>query len=286
MTRFARLMIPCTVLAALALAGCSDDSTGPDGKPFALDLMIQDPTGLPVPGLEAKLHVPIPGFPVAAAKSRTTIQFSIPEATHIALNVYDLEGELAKALWEADLTAGVRQVVAAGGQDDDFLLGSRIYRYELVATVDGNETFRDSKYMAVYTSIDIDQQPVLGISDRDGLIRFTDKTHFPFLYELGPQPMVDENGNTVGAFEFSDVVIVRLYDPVSGMHMNHEVSIGDGRNVRTLVWDIEKAVGDSDGPAAEPGPALIDALGSDKPATAAIPPLEYELRQNLPNPFN
>lgn len=280
MPRFAHLLIPCALLLPLAFAGCGNDSTGPGGKPFALELRVEDPTGRPVPNLEAKLHVPIPNFPVAAAKSRTTIQFSIPEAAHIALNVYDLEERLAHTLWEADLTAGVRQVVAAGGQDEDYLLGSRIYRYELVATVDGNETFRDSKYMAVYTSIDIDQQPVLGVSDRDGFIRFTDKTHFPFLYDLGPQPMVDENGETIGIFEFSDVVIIRLYDPVAGLRMNHEVSIGDGRNTQTLVWDVEKAGRDGGG-------AVSGAVaGIDAAAAAVIPPLEYGLGQNRPNPFN
>jgi hypothetical protein len=219
---------------------------------------------------------------VAAAKSRTTIQFSIPEAAHISLGVYDLEGRLARTLWDADLEAGVRQVVVAGGHDEDFLLGSRIYRYELVAAVDGAETFRAGKYMSVYTSPDVDQQPVLGVSDRDGLVRFTDRTHFPFLYGLGPQPMVDENGNPVGTFEFGDVVIVRLHDQAAGLHMNHEVPVGDGRNARVLVWDAAKAVRDD----AAPAVAATRAGGVDMSTAAVIPPLEYELRQNLPNPFN
>lgn len=282
MLRFPRLVIPCIVLLTFALAGCSDNGTEPGVKAFALDLVIQDTTGLPVPGLEAKLHVPIPGFPVAVAKSVTTIQFGIPETAHITLNVYDLEERLVREVWGADLMAGVHQVAVAGGHDEDFLLGSRIYRYELVAAIDGAETFRDSKYMSVYTSPDVDQRPVLGVSDQDGLIRFTDKTHFPFLYDLGPQPMVDENGNPVGTFEFGDVVIIRLHDLVAGLHMNHEVRISEGHTVQTLVWDAEKAVRD----VTEPAVAPASVAGSDTLTSVVILPLQYELRQNLPNPFN
>ncbi|MBK8167978.1 MAG: hypothetical protein IPK64_18695 [bacterium] len=286
MPRFPHLVLPCALLLALALAGCGDDGPEPVVVPFALELAIRDPAGRPVPNLEAKLHVPLPGFPVSAAKPQTTIQFSIPEAAHVALNVYDLEGRFTRTLWDADMTAGVRMIAATGGQEEDFAPGSRIHRYELVATVDGTETFRDSKYMSIYTSIDVDQQPVLGISDQDGLIRFTDKTHFPFLYELGPQPMVDENGNPAGTFEFSDVAIIRLYDQVAGLYLNHEVLITDGANVRTLIWDVEKAVRDVGGAMAGPAAVAAAVVEIDTPASAAIPPLEYELRQNVPNPFN
>lgn len=283
MTRPSLAPVPCCLLLLmLALPGCSNDSTAPGEKLFALELTIEDPLGRPVAGLEAKLHVPIPGFPVSAAKPRTTVQFSIPEAAHINLSAYDLEGRLAHTLWDANLAAGQRVAVVGGGEDPDFLVGSRIYRYELVATVAGVETFRDSKYMSLYTSIDVDQQPVLGVSDRDGNIRCTDKTQFPFLYGLGPQPWIDENGNPAGTFEFEDLVGIRLYDPVADLYMNHEVLIGEGRNSVELVWDVTKAMRGRDGDEATPARALM----FDVPTGAVIPPLEYELRQNVPNPFN
>ncbi len=282
MPRFAHLVTPCALLLVLALPGCGDNGTEPRVTPFALEIVVRDPSGWPVPDLEAKLHVPIPGFPVSAAKPMTTVQFTLPELAHVTLGAYDLEERLVRTLWDADLTPGVRELAVGSGPVENVLLGSRIFRYELVATVDGTERFRASKYMSVYTSPDVDQQPVLGISDDDGFILFTDKTHFPFLYDLGPQPMMDENGNPAGTFEFSDVVIIRLYDPVAGLHMNHEVSISDGRNTQTLVWDVEKAVRDGGGFAAEPATAS----GVPAPASAVIPPLEYGLGQNRPNPFN
>lgn len=282
MHRATRLLLPCLVLMALAFAACTDKSTDPGDTSFALNLLIRDPANNPVPGIEAKLHVPIPGFPVAAAKSATDVEFVIAEEAHVVLDVYDLDGRLARGVLDNDLPAGVHRLRVAGGQDEDFLLGSRIYRYEMVASVGGTETFRDSKYMSVYTSIDIEQQPVLGVSDANGRIKFTDKTHFPFLYGLGPQPMTDENGDDAGTFEFGDVVIIRLYDPGSGLRMNHEVRIDGGRNVKTLVWDIEKAFAVVGAASATP----VASARASMTATAFVPPLEYQLKQNSPNPFN
>lgn len=289
MSRPSRTLTSCLLLLALALPGCSDDGASPSVKPFALELTIQDPLGQPVEGLEAKLHVPIPGFPISAAKPMTTVQFSVPVAAHVNLSVYDLEGQLARTLWDAPVNAGVLTVAVAGGNDPDFLLGSRIYRYEMVAAVDSVETFRDSKYMSLYTSIDVDQRPVLGVSDREGIIRFTDRTHFPFLYGLGPQPWVDENGDPAGTFEFDDVASVRLYDPIGGVYINYDVPVSEGRNAQVLVWDAAKARPEADwrgAAVAAVGPAPGRGEGAAMTAGAAVPVLEYRLWQNSPNPFN
>ncbi|MBK6735768.1 MAG: hypothetical protein IPG61_17155 [bacterium] len=281
MPRATHLLLPGLVLMAVAFTACTDKSTDPGVTPFALNLLIRDPANNPVPGIEAKLHVPIPGFPVAAAKSVTDVEFIIPEEAHVVLDIYDLEGRLARSVLDNDLPAGAHGIIVAGNLDEDFLMGSRIYRYEMVASVGGTETFRDSKYTSVYTSPDIEQQPVLGVSDANGRIKFTDKTHFPFLYDLGPQPMTDENGDDAGTFEFGDVVIIRLYDAGSGLYVNHEVTIDGVHSVKTLVWDVAKAVADVEAVAAAPG------VRARTEAAAMIPPpLEYQLRQNRPNPFN
>ncbi len=263
-------------VALILVAGCSETSD-PKELPFLLSLKVVDAVGNPVPDLEARLHVQAPGSLPGPAKPLSRVRFAVPATSDVTVTAYDLEGGLVKRLFAGVALAGLHEVVLATDEQGQPLIGTRVYRCEMVASVAGAEVFRDSLYMTLYASIDFNQRPVLGVTDSGGQLSFTDRTEFPFLYDLGPQPLVSEDGEQRGTFEFSNTVIITLVDPDTGLRLDREVVVGAGRNRATLVWD----------------PALADSAGAPAPASNSgsrgQPPADvtdYSLGPSIPNPFN
>lgn len=277
MTKF-RLLAAAACTAALVLAGCGDDD--PTGtEPFRLDLTVVDTAGQPLTGYEARLHVPIPGVFDFPAKAATRIRFDAASACSARIVARDLDGAPAALLLDRAIDAGAYEVVMARLDGDEPLLGTRVYRVELSLFRDGAAAFRDTLLATLYASIDYQQRPVLGVSDAAGRISFADAREFPFLYDLGPQPLVDENGETRGEFTFGGDVIITLTEPGSGLRLDRELTIAPGPNGATLVWD--PALAKAAPTAAAAGPRTA-AAGRAVP----IVPVSDRLVQNSPNPFN
>jgi hypothetical protein len=268
------------LILMLSAAGCGEDTTTPGTASFRLNLAVTDPMGDPVAGLEAKLDVSIPGVGLDAAKASTALAFDVAHESDVSLVIYDLEGKVVRNLVDDTLPAGRHIVMICCDDQGQPLQGTHVYRCEMVATEAGLERFRESIYMTLYTSLDHDQQPLLGVTDLGGRISFTDKTEFPFLYELGPQPLLDENSTIMGTFDFSELVTIALVDPATNLRLETEVVITDGPNRINLVWDEDLASKVS----ANPAPPHHGTLAATK--AGPIPPPEYSLGPNYPNPFN
>ncbi len=275
-----RILILLTVLLLFVATGCSEDTTNPVVTPFALNLIVTDAAGERLEGIEVRAHVQIPGFNPNANKALTKIPFFLHETCDVMLNIYDVESRLIKTTLIEDARGGFHEWAAVVEEDGVPLTGTGLYRYELVASVDGTETFRDSKTMTVYDSMDSDQQPVLGLTDAQGRISYTDQTRFPFLYEKGPQPGLDENGESVGSFDFSDMVAFTLVNTHANTNQSVvvEAVVRPELNIITLVWDeslLQKAT------------EWPDTIGPVGIASITDPlPTESSLEQNYPNPFN
>jgi hypothetical protein len=272
-----RLLGTAACAAAFALAGSGgDDPAG--SRPFRLDLTVVDTAGRPLAGYEARLHVPIPGVPGFPAKPATRIRFDVASACSARVVAYDLDGAPAAVLYDRAADAGAYEVAFVRLDGGEPLLGTRVYRVELALFRDGAPAFRDTLLATLYASIDYQQRPILGVSDAAGRISFADAREFPSLYDLGPQPLVDEDAEVRGEFVFGDDAIVTLTEPGTGLRLDRELTIAPGPNAATLVWDpgLARAV-------------KAEAAGPRTPAAAQdvpVLPLGDRLVQNSPNPFN
>ncbi len=278
-----KLLRLAVVVVLVCLAGCaSDDGTGPDAIPFALSLTVTDPDGDPVSGLQAKLHVYLPPEIMPYAdKASTTIPFTVPDAADVTLVVYDMDGGIVRTLLEGPVPAGWHQVAFHHGDEERPLIGTHLYRCELVAAVADTERYRAETFLTLYTAIDADQRPVLGITDDMGQISFNTRTEFPYLYNPGPQTRTNELGQVQGTFEFPDQVEIRLADLGLGLYLDYPVIVGQGVNQVSLVWDEAMAEKPRDLVLQEPRPGA-------RPDVSAIPPPlpAYSLGPAYPNPFN
>ena len=267
------------ICVAVLIAGCDDDPV--TAVPFGVDLTVVDPAGAPVPGLEARLEVPIPGVFDWPAKPLTRIRFSLAVPCSARVVVQDMEGRELEKPFDRLAATGFYEV-AFGIPGDEPVIGTRLYRCALTAWDGTTELYHEEILMTLYASIDFDQRPILGVTDTDGRISFADRREFPFLYDVWPQPLIDENGDQNGTFACSDTVRITLHDPTDGRRLTHEIVIGPGANRATLVWDPPVPFGGSPGPAgpvAGPGPVFQATAGE-------LPPIEFDLLQNVPNPFN
>ena len=264
------------------VAGCGGGTTEPGDPSFSLNLSVVDPGGVPVAGLVATLSTPIPEVHLGFAKAVTRIDFFVPvDSVQATMTITSLDGSLRSVYFDQRVLQGSYSLAFATGVLGIERAGTTAYRYELVVTDDGTELFRDAKVMTAYTSADLEQRPRIGTTDANGSLRCRDRNLFPFLFDLGPQPILDDNGDLAGEFSFRDSVVVTLTDTVSNAWRHYPMVLDAGANVFELTWDVALAVkvppADMSGAATAvpaPGPTRID------------PEDSFELRQNFPNPFN
>ncbi len=184
-----------TVAMILILAivnGCgNEDPAKPGTTDFSVNLTVTDPAGDPVSGLEAKLHVLLPPQIMPnAAKVQVKIPFSVPVTAAVSLIVYDMDGNIVNSLIDQIIPAGENYVVLAKDEEGNPLIGTHLYRCEMVATVEGVEQFRAETFVTLYTGVDIDQRPVLGLTDARGQLTYNKRTEFPrslFLMRCPPE---------------------------------------------------------------------------------------------------
>ncbi len=282
------LCLVCLLALASLVASCND-STGPEDDTFLFRVTAVDPGQSPVPGLEATLHVPIPGFPYNRdAKPATRIQFTVPVSCAVTLRIYNLDGDLLRTLIEDyEAPAGVHALMFDGRDDEGRqLLGTIVMRGHLEARdLDSGELLdEDWFYLVLYTGVDVAQRPSLGTTDTHGRVWTAERWRFPSLYDLPPLPMVDESGDEYGTYSFGDDVEVRLEDPGSRAHQIFQLPVTDGTNRHQVVWSpLERAAlrGAAPQPVADPKDAQLPIVIQHVP-----PPDEFGEVLVYPNPFN
>lgn len=282
-----RLVLLVASLAILMPLSACFDGGGPSTDNFVLQFTVQDTDGRPVPGLEARLHVPIPEiWDILGAKPAVSLQFCVPVQAAVSLVIYDLDGAQVRTLVDGELPAGMHQVVFDGKDDaGNRLLGTVVLQGHLVIREPGGGATLHENWVhpVLYTSLDHDQAPVLGTTNAKGFLRTLDRRLFPYLRDdLPPLVLRDEEANDRGLFTISDEVQIFLIDPQTGERQTFQVSAPAGYNDHVLVWDPAPV---EPPPAAAPAPAGVPL----PPATDDIkaPPLECTGQiVCYPNPFN
>lgn len=268
-TGFLGLGIAAAAAAALAiLPGCNDDPAAPgDGLPFSLAVTVQTAAGAPVRGLEFSLEVPLLGVGSwSADKSAAVVSFCVTEARDIDLSVYDLDGGLVRTLLNGySASPGEHQVIFDGKDDaGEPLVGTVVLDFLLEARdpADGSLAAAAGFRSVLYTGMDAERRPSLGVTDYQGRIVTTDRSLFPFLRELGDLTVYSENAESLGTFTVSDTIRLFINDPIAHLAAQAEFRITDGPNAFTMTWPpgaqafVEAGgkppVGADRGPAVEP----------------------------------
>ena len=281
----------------LALSSCDDDTTRPSDDGFSIAVEVRDPAGDPVEGLEvvvwnmsSSLEVALQddffGSSLARRRAATDVRFELPERSECDFTVSDLEGRIVHSVLSGDtLEAGAHSLRI--GVDIDYRAGVEVYRYELIARdpATDEEFFRDERLM---TAVHLDRTRLrTGTTDASGRWSTDDPTYVPGLYDLGTMPLVDETGEQRGSFSVADTLVVRVYDD-AGAYLQRSFPVDDATNLLKLTWDV--TVLRRDDPDGVEGVDVVGDPAPWAPAEAAmdapVPPIEFRLRQNAPNPFN
>ncbi len=279
-----KISVLLIVLFLACMSGCSDEETvEPESNAFSVNLEVTDTDGEPAEGLEATVHVFLPPeLMPGRAKPSVGIPFYLPVDAHVSLVAYDLDGNVVRTILDETISHGSRMVMMTVDEAGNPLIGTHLYRCEMVATVEGVEEFRSETFVTLYTSIDSRQRPIIGTTDNQGRITYTKRTEFPYLYNPGPQMAMDDMGLECGSFEFIDQVEITLRDPNSELYLTLPVVIGQGSNTVDLVWDqalATKAESQDDSRSAP----MVEATCQAKDSNADV---QYSLGPAYPNPFN
>ncbi|HPF36055.1 MAG TPA: FlgD immunoglobulin-like domain containing protein [Candidatus Krumholzibacteria bacterium] len=280
MKRSLTLLLP---LALLLWSACGDDPAAP--APFSVTIRVVDVDGRPVPGLEVALENAIDPLPEAlqpgpGAKSATRIEFVLPLACEVDLEVVDVRGDHVRNLTVGEThVAGEHMLIWDGHGDLGAPVPPGYFEVRMTARQDGAVIFADTTDMYAFL-YDVDQIGV-GVTGADGTLTLDDPRRFPGLAELGELPMVDDDGELLGAFTVLNAVDVVIGDRDGGLWMPRaRLPYGDGANVLELVWD--------------PQARAVEAAGTGEAVRAPIPtprlpgdPMpDFALRHPYPNPFN
>ncbi len=122
--------------AMTAVNACGESSLQPTDCDFASDVFVI--SDLLPDGFELKQNYPNPFNP------ETFIEFSLPRASHVSLEVYNLLGRRVKTLVNGHLSAGSRVVTWDGTDDSGRPASSGVYFYKL-----NSSEFNETKKMVL-----------------------------------------------------------------------------------------------------------------------------------------
>lgn len=286
----------CLVLFLLTLGvfgqiACDDDDgTRPGSDAFDLEVTVLGPDDQPVEGLEVRLHVPIPGFDpfksALAKRASTTLRLTAPKEARHTIEIYDLEGELVRILYDGLRPAGQHSFVFDGHDDKgNELLGTHVLDFRFTARDAATDSvlFEAQHWGTLHTGIDIARTHLLGVTDARGKVRVDDRSLFPGLYELPDMEYLDESGQVSGTFGFDMEADLILHVPGSVNYTSTTHTLEDGPNDIALSFTPPApAEGSTGGETASADPRGAVAASKDAPGV----PLEWQFYPNYPNPFN
>jgi hypothetical protein len=264
------LLAACLVLAP----ACGDDDPATPA-PFKVTVTVTDLADQPVEGLFLTMlsdndHIQ-DDFP--DNKAAVTIRWTMPAAARAILTVEDVAGDHVAALTDGMAAAGTHQVLWAGRDDADVPRPSGRYTVRMVVRDEqGMILAEQTKDMLMATL----RVPV-GATDAAGRLVLTDKRLFPHLWEAPTMDAVDESGDIMGPLTLDEDMIFRLMNGAGTVTVTRRVQVGPDGAAIAMVWDPPVPLAEE--PVAAAAPIAARDVGDP-------PPVEFELAQPMPNPFN
>jgi len=268
-----------TAALCLGLGACSDDDPVKPQE-FTVTIQVTDPAGNPVEGLRVGLLNDNPYMQdgIAVAKASAAIRFQIPVPCRVQCAIQDIEGQAIREMVDADLPAGVHQIVWNGRDNADVHQPSGRYTFHMVALQlgTGQQLFEDRTDMLL-AMLDTSRVPA-GYTDARGRLVLKDRKLFPHLYNRPDMTATDETGEAMGKLTLTPSMRISLVDESGGgaMRFLKEVS---GSGTLELTWDPVKGAGPK---GSEPATPWFPGVAK----TDTTNPIPFELGPVYPNPFN
>ncbi|MFC1572555.1 hypothetical protein ACFL6M_03045 [Candidatus Eisenbacteria bacterium] len=255
------------LLIVVAFLSCGDEGTSPGGgdETFQLQVVVNDASGAPIPGVRVSAWNKTPdwvaalvgyrGTPAPAAyqshlpddlprllvnmpnpfSTITTWRVYLPGYLSARLQLFDIEGNLDTTLLDDQFPAGMH---TRSWQIHSASHASAVYeaRFSVWTSTRDTLVFEDTLYAAFYRPEIEAHNGVIGFTDDNGLLVIADRLFFPGSYDLPPLEAVDEEGVSHGAFDFSDTAVFTLVDTSTGVRQVFEERITAGSNDLKLTW--------------------------------------------------
>jgi len=220
-----KYMIFVLILLLILINGCEKEKTESDNSSFSFKVIVLDEDGNPVPDLQIGVYNKIPlGFPENNNRSQTSVSFDVKENEIATLTITNLEDEILELL---DCGPGVHTHTWEPEIEDRFG-GTNVYKVTLESATCSASQF------AVEHNFPLDLNQI-GLTNSNGIFETNDKRYFPnFYYEGMDFDFIDEDGNLLGTYQFTNTIVLNLPD------REYEREIVSGQNEFTLIFDGAK----------------------------------------------
>jgi hypothetical protein len=282
-----RIFTLAAAAAAAVLISC-ESSTDP-AKPaaFSFQVRVEDPSGAPVEGLRVSGWNDIKGYPpimsaapehTARPMATTSIRAAVTVKSHVNLSVFDFENELVATLIDTIIKAGLYTFVWGPRGD----VPGGVYRCRMTASDTlTSETLYQAEIYPVKHEFDPDRS-IFGFTDAVGVFSTTNRLLFPYAIPNLPElDLVAETGDDLGRLEYDNTATIVVTDTSASRSQTKTVTLSTSMNRVTIVWDPPVRDGAVTGTASNASSAN-PAHKIDVP----IPPTQWKLGPNYPNPFN
>ena len=264
-------------IACLILISCITDP-GTNNEKFSFKINVKDLAGNPVEGLNIvlinKFNSPLWGEFEWTSRTLTTISFILGKDSFVDMIIEDIERNDVSNLISQEMYANNWAVDWNGKDNEENCVYSGVYYCSMNAS-ENDTMYYQSEIMMYLLSFNSDHKN--GSTNAEGVYESFDKKPFVNLYDLDSLQIVDEDGNYLFLEAFSDTTVICLFDENSrDIHQFEDIVVEEKNNEFNIIWNPETSSRN---------------IGKIKVAyknckRTFLPPLETELKQNFPNPFN
>jgi len=232
------LAISTIIMTILLVASCSDDNpVTPESFLFTIEVV--DTAGNPVSGLKLSLAADLPYYQdglFSPGKAAVVIPFNAAVSCSTRILIKDVSGTQVRELLSSQIPAGSHHIMWNGQNDEGTHLNSGVYvaHFNAMDLDSGTLIFEDhaAMYMAI---LDADRNSV-GTTDGRGMIKLSDKKHFPHLYDVPDIPALNENSEQIGIIQFSSSMRFQLVDQINGGSFTFYDDVSGSGSLK-VVWD-------------------------------------------------
>lgn len=272
------------LLLLTILLSCSLSTKPDDNDPFSIRLKLVDNSGNTLQGYKVTIiqnnyHGPWNIRPSKSGyRAETTFRYDVVENCRVNLIIYDYFDHPVSTVFDTLKSAGMYQYRWNGLDNNGNSLRHGVYKAVMKYYIGDEVVYSGTSYPYIFTELSTEHTPY--VTDINGEFNLDNIMPFPVLYCNVPVKMLDEMGNELGNFVFSDTMKVTIESP------NHDTrscvfSIINGKNILNLNWDTMTQV-DEKAKRTKAIPAINNRKnrGNDD-----VFPTENKFFGNYPNPF-
>ncbi len=273
------------LLLLTILLSCSNSTKPDDNDPFSIRLKLVDNSDNPLQGYRITINqnnyngTGNDFYANTNHRSYTTFAYYIEGDYKVNLRIYDFFNRPIRTIIDTTQIHGNYHVSWDGKDDEGILVRDGVYKAEIKYYNGEEVVFSDRCYPYILCEFNMEQSHYL--TDVNGELFTENIIPFPRLYCNVPVKVLDEQGNEIRDFVFSDTMEVTIESP-NQEYRSCIFRIINGKNILNLNWDTMTQVD-------ETTKKTITSTEVNHRKTnikhTAEPPIN-QFFGNYPNPFN